>query len=109
MLCVFVAHLGGGSQWMLSSYGLQRATPDHIRGRVFSFDYGLVTLTIATSLFIAGSLAEVLPPATTTWIMVGLAAIAAVGWVSLARPIIRGPAHVLPGGDDRESVPPPGG
>ena len=106
--CVFVAHLGGGSQWMLSSYGLQRASPDQIRGRVFSFDYGLVTLTIAISFLIAGSLAEVLPPAATIWIMVGLAAIAALGWLSLARPIIRGPAHALPAVDeDRESVLPP--
>ena len=40
-LLVFGAHLGGGSQWMLSTYGLQRSTPDAIRGRVFSFDYGL--------------------------------------------------------------------
>ena len=47
-LLVFVAHLGGGAQWMLSTLGLQRATPDAIRGRVFSFDYGLVTLTIAS-------------------------------------------------------------
>ena len=107
-LCVFVAHLGGGSQWMLSSYGLQRASPDQIRGRVFSFDYGLVTVTIAISFLIAGSLAEVLPPASTIWIMVGLAAIAALGWLGLARPIIRGPAHALPAVDeDRESVLPP--
>jgi hypothetical protein len=40
--------------------------------------------------------------------MVGLAAVAALGWLSLARPIIRGPAHALPAVDeDRESVLPP--
>jgi MFS family permease len=89
MACVFVAHLGGGAQWMLSSYGLQRAAPDQIRGRVFSFDYGLVTVTIAVSMLIAGFLAELLVPAATTWAMVGLAAVAATGWVMLARPVIR--------------------
>jgi MFS family permease len=109
MLCVFVAHLGGGAQWMLSSYGLQRASPDQVRGRVFSFDYGLVTVTITLSLLIAGYLAEVLPPAVTTWIMVSLAALAAVAWVSLARPIIQGPAHALPAADEREPMVPPGG
>src|SRR4051812_16424024 len=41
---VLLAHLGSGAQWMLSTYGLQRHTPDAIRGRVFSFDYALVTL-----------------------------------------------------------------
>ena len=88
-ICVFVAHLGGGSQWMLSSYGLQRASPDEIRGRVFSFDYGLVTVTIAGSMLIAGLLAERLDPGLTTWILVGLAATAALGWLALARPLIR--------------------
>jgi MFS family permease len=92
-ICVFVAHLGGGSQWMLSSYGLQRASPDEIRGRVFSFDYGLVTVTIAISMLIAGFLAERLEPAVTTWIMVGLAAIAATGWLALARPLMSRPAR----------------
>jgi MFS family permease len=88
-LCVFFAHLGGGSQWMLSSYGLQRASPDAIRGRVFSFDYGLVTITIALSTLVAGQLAELMSPSVAVWCMVGLAALAAVGWLLLARPVIR--------------------
>jgi MFS family permease len=36
-LAVFAGHLGGGAQWTLSSYGLEGAAPDDIRGRVFSF------------------------------------------------------------------------
>jgi MFS family permease len=55
---VMLAHLGGGSQWTLSSYGLQRVTPDHIRGRVFAFDFGLTTLTIAIASLLAGLAAE---------------------------------------------------
>jgi MFS family permease len=90
VLFVFLAHLGGGAQWMLSSYGLQPASPDAIRGRVFSFDYGLVTITIACSTLVAGALAERLPPSTTVWTMVGLAALAACGWLWIARPVLRG-------------------
>jgi MFS family permease len=86
-VAVFCGHLGGGAQWTLSSYGLQRAAPDDIRGRVFSFDYGLVTLTITLSTLVAGFLAERFSPAATTWTMVGLAAVAAVGWISFARPV----------------------
>jgi len=86
-LAVFAGHLGGGAQWTLSSYGLQRAAPDAIRGRVFSFDYGLVTLTITVSTLIAGFLAERFSPAATTWSMVGLSAIAAIGWIAFARPV----------------------
>ncbi len=43
------AHLGGGAAWQISTYGLQREVPDHIRGRVFAADYGFVTLTMAIS------------------------------------------------------------
>jgi MFS family permease len=68
-----IAHIGGGSIWTLSTYGLQRFTPDHIRGRVFSFDYGLVTLTIAGSAFFAGAAAERADPRT---VMGGIAAFA---------------------------------
>ena len=36
-----LAHLGGGAQWTLSTYGLQSAVPDYIRGRVFAADFAL--------------------------------------------------------------------
>jgi MFS family permease len=84
-LLAFGAHLGGGSQWTLSTYGLQRSTPDHMRGRIFSFDYGLVTLTIALSTLLAGFVAEVLPPRFAVWTMVSLIAVAGTGWVLFAR------------------------
>lgn len=73
----------------LSSYGLQRAAPDAIRGRVFSFDYGLVTLMITLSTLAAGLLAERLTPAGTTWIIVGAAAVAATGWIVFSAPVWR--------------------
>jgi MFS family permease len=51
---ILLAHLGGGAQWTLSTYALQLIVPDQIRGRIFAFDYGLVTFTIAVSATIAG-------------------------------------------------------
>ena len=45
---VALAHTGGGAQWTLSSYGLQKIVPDHIRGRIFAFDGMLVTFTFGT-------------------------------------------------------------
>lgn len=65
-----VAHLGGGAQWVLSSYGLQRMVPDHVRGRILALDLGLVSLTIALSSLAAGRLADLGQPRT---IMAGLA------------------------------------
>jgi MFS family permease len=48
-LAVGVAHLGGGAQWTLSSYGLQRIVPDRIRGRIFAFDFAMITTTLTVS------------------------------------------------------------
>jgi len=55
----FFAHLGGGAQWTLSTYGLQRRAPDHIRGRILAGDFGIVTLIITLSNLAAGLLAGV--------------------------------------------------
>jgi MFS family permease len=85
-LCVFGAHLGGGAQWMLSTYGLQRSSPDAIRGRIFSFDYGMVTLTIALSTLLAGFVAEVLPARVAVWTMVALVSVGGAAWIVFSRP-----------------------
>ena len=94
-MLVFAAHLGGGAQWMLSTYGLQRHTPDSIRGRVFSFDYGLVTLTIALSTLLAGILSESLTPQAAVWTMVALLAVAGAAWVWFSTPARRRASDVL--------------
>ncbi|MFV0307569.1 MAG: MFS transporter [Desertimonas sp.] len=57
-----VAHLGGGAQWTLSTYGLQRRAPDHVRGRILAGDFALVTLVIAVSNLAAGTLADLIGP-----------------------------------------------
>jgi len=67
MLLVICAHLGGGAQWSLSTYGLQRETPDHFRGRVLSLDYGLATLWIGISSVAAGLLGDAWGAAGATW------------------------------------------
>ena len=80
-----------------------RLARTHIRGRVFSFDYGLVTVTIALSTLVAGSLAE-RPAAGDHDVDHGRAGRHRGSWAGcgLARPIIRGPA-TQPAGDDREA------
>ncbi len=54
MSAVVLAHMGWGSNWTLSATLLQRLTPDKIRGRIFSIDIGLFTLTNAFSTFLTG-------------------------------------------------------
>ncbi len=55
MVFVFFAHGGWGSNWTLSAALLQRLTPDNIRGRIFSMDLGMLTLTLAFSTFVTGA------------------------------------------------------
>ena len=80
------AHVGGGAQWTLSTYGIQRFVPDRIRGRVFSFDFALVTLMLAVSNLAAGWSSQHFGPRDT---MLGLAAIGfaytTVWWMATGR------------------------
>jgi MFS family permease len=76
MPVVALAHVGGGAQWMLSSYGLQRIVPDRIRGRIFAFDNALITLTLTLSFLATGWAAARWGPRPTA---VGLG-IVAIGW-----------------------------
>jgi MFS family permease len=57
-IAILIAHIGGGAQWQTSTFGLQRETPDWIRGRVFAADWGFATLTTAISSLLAGVAAD---------------------------------------------------
>lgn len=52
---VFVAHLAGGSNWVMSNFALQREVPDALRGRVFAADMMLATMAVATSQLLFGA------------------------------------------------------
>jgi MFS family permease len=86
---VLCAHLGGGAQWTLSTYGLQRLTPDRIRGRIFAFDYALVTLSLGVSSFVAGWLADTLGPRPAVIGLGGVALAWSGTWWMLTRDIRR--------------------
>jgi MFS family permease len=95
---VAVAHLGGGAQWTLSSYGLQRVVPDRMRGRIFAADGALITLTITiSSLLTAWSSAAF--GERTTAIGLGVVALAYAGiWSWLTTDVRR--ATMLDGCDE---------
>jgi MFS family permease len=69
---VLLGHLGGGAQWTLSSYALQVIVPDHIRGRIFAFDEGFITLTLAVSATLAGWISDFVDVRT---VMLGLSGV----------------------------------
>jgi MFS family permease len=89
---VACAHLGGGAQWTLSSYGLQRIVPDRIRGRIFAFDAALITLSLTVSSLVTGWAARAFgAPKTATGL--GLVALAWAGiWTWLTTDVRRATA-----------------
>ncbi|MGH8927121.1 MAG: MFS transporter [Acidimicrobiia bacterium] len=84
-LAVLIGHLGAGSQWSFSSYGLQRYAADEFKGRVFGLDFAAVTLTSTISQLLFGWLAEEIAVRTIlTWL-----ALAAVAFGLLWRQITK--------------------
>jgi MFS family permease len=91
-----LAHLGGGAQWTLSTYGLQAAVPDYIRGRVFAADLALVTVTMSVSLVASGALAELTGPRVPTVLLAAVSGLWGVAYLVLTRPLRREPAPEPP-------------
>jgi len=90
-LAILAAHLGGGSQWVLSSYGLQRLVPDRIRGRIFAFDFALITLSLGISSLAAAVIADHIGPRPAVMIAGGVAFAWAAAWWFLTRSVRRRP------------------
>jgi MFS family permease len=88
-LGALLAHLGGGAQWALSTYGLQSAVPDYIRGRVFAADFALVTVSMSLSLLVSGALAELTGPRLPTLLLAGVGALWSAVYLTLTRPLRR--------------------
>ena len=81
-VAIMIGHMGGGTQFTFSTYGLQELSPDQIRGRIFALDFGLDTLAIAVSALTVGALAQFVPIRV---LILGLGATALVFGVSWAR------------------------
>lgn len=88
-LAIGIAHLGGGAQWTLSSYGLQRIVPDRILGRIFSFDFALITISIALSAIVTGWAADTFGPRPTVMVLGGVAVAWAFVWTWLTTDVRR--------------------
>ncbi|MEX1007371.1 MAG: MFS transporter [Acidimicrobiia bacterium] len=86
---IFVAHLGGGTQWALSTYGLQVLVPDYIRGRVFAVDFALITLSLGISSLVASAIADAAGPRVAAFVVGGFAVAWAVAWWVLTRNVRR--------------------
>ncbi|MGA1320394.1 MAG: MFS transporter [Ilumatobacteraceae bacterium] len=82
---VMFAHLGGGAQWTLSTYGLQVRAPDEMRGRVLAGDFALITLSLALSSVAAGLVSEQFGARATVAVFGALAAATSLAYLLLTR------------------------
>jgi MFS family permease len=84
-LAVCVAHMGGGTQFTFSTYGLQELMPDDVRGRIFALDFGIDMVAIAISALVLGALAQTIAIRP---LLIGLGVVAIVfglAWAALTR------------------------
>jgi MFS family permease len=79
-VAVFFGHMGAGSQWSFSSYGLQRYAADEVKGRVFGLDFAAVTATATASQLIFGWLAESIPIRVIIGSIAGVAVLFGLAW-----------------------------
>ena len=99
LVLLAVAHAGGGANWILSTYGLQRTVPDALRGRVFSADYTLATLIIAGSQVVFGLLSEVVAARALLAASGGIVLLYAGLWWLATRRLRRPERPLVPSGD----------
>ncbi len=92
LLLIAMAHVGGGSNWTVTTYGLQRRVPDAVRGRIASADAMAVTLAIAVNQALAGVLSDVVAPRTLVACFGGASVVYAVGWYAATRNLRRVPS-----------------
>jgi MFS family permease len=58
LIMAFVRTVGSGTLWVFSAAFLQMVVPDHVRGRVFAFEFAAWNLTQSISIFTAGYLLD---------------------------------------------------
>jgi MFS family permease len=93
LVLVFLAHFGGGSNWVMSNYALQGEVPDRLRGRVFATDMMLATLAVSISQLVVALVVDAVNERT---VLAGcglVTVVYAVGWrlatrrLSLVEPV----------------------
>jgi len=86
ILAVVLAHAGMSMNWVFSTTLLQTYTEDRFRGRVFAADYGLCTLGISVSSYLAGVFLDVGVPPRVFAVALGLAMmVPAAAWALALR------------------------
>lgn len=84
---VMVAHLGGGTQWALSSYGIQARAVESFRGRVLAADMALVMLASTVSYGIGSVLKEAIGTGPAIAVLAAVSLLWGVGYLRITAAI----------------------
>jgi MFS family permease len=85
-LALVLAHGGGSTIWVFSTTLLMKSTDDKFRGRVFSADLGMNTLTVSLTSFLAGTFIDRGVPVRQYALFTGLSVLApAFAWALAMR------------------------
>jgi len=87
LILVVLAHLGGGAQWTLSTYGLQLRVEDRLLGRVMAGDFAIVTLVLSLTSLGAGLLSSAVGVQWAITTFAGVAGLAGAVYLVLTRHI----------------------
>ncbi|MCB8973155.1 MAG: MFS transporter [Ardenticatenaceae bacterium] len=84
LLATAVRTIGSGTMWVFSAVLLQIVVPDRYRGRVFAFEFAMLTLTQSVSTLLAGVFQDA--PGwglnQTAWLFAGMGVVFSFGWMS---------------------------
>ena len=86
---ICLAHLGGGAQWTLSTYGLQMRVDDKVLGRVMAGDFAIITLVLSLTSISAGLVSSAVGVQWAITAFAGLAALAGTVYLVLTRDLRR--------------------
>lgn len=89
IVCVTVAHFGGGAQWTMSTYGLQMRVDDAVLGRVMAGDFAIVTLVLSVTSVSAGALSSAVGVQWAITVFAAAAAAAGTSYLLLTRNLRR--------------------
>lgn len=83
LLASAVRTVGSGTVWVFSAAFLQMLVPDRYRGRVFAFEFALLTLTQSISVYAAGFMQDALGfgPRMATAVMAALGFVVSTVWL----------------------------
>lgn len=97
-LAVLCAHFGGSILWVFSTVLLQMEVPDHLRGRVFSAELALVTLTSSISSYLTASAIDTQgwSPRTTALVLGSLFCLPGSFWLLMLSRWVEAPAVYRP-------------